>query len=176
MPHPPVLGLTGGGGGGWGICLKNSPPGVGQLYNYVLHHYDIASLKLAHAHTVSAFTCCACVFVQAPKFNMDERKRVLVQFGDNCRCIVVPTTSETTQSERKLLEEEIRNVFSDLLAPRDKIYLQVKDEEWGGIFVDFFEDDVVHKSVFKMVAIKPVQVCTSVVNISCQFATMSSLL
>ena len=50
------------------------------------------------------------------------------------RCIVMPTTSEATQSERKLLEEEIRNVFSNLLAPRDKIYLQVKDEEWGGIF------------------------------------------
>ena len=86
MPHPPVLGLTG--GGGWGICLKNSPPGVGQLYNYVLHHYDIASLKLAHAHTVSAFTCCACVFVQAPKFNMDERKSscpVWRQLSLHCR-------------------------------------------------------------------------------------------
>ena len=97
---------------------------------------------------------------------MDERKRVLVQFGDNCRCIVVPTTSEITQLERKLLEEEICNVFNNLLAPRDKIYLQVKDEEWGGIFVDVFENDVVHKSVFRMVAIKPVQLCTSVVNIS----------
>ena len=110
------------------------------------------------------------------KPQMDERKRVLVQFGDNCRCIVVPTTSETTQLEKKLLEEKICNMFSDLLAPRDKIYLQVKDEEWGGIFADVFENDVVHKSVFKMVAIKPVQVCTCVVNISCQFTTMSSLL
>ena len=88
------------------------------------------------------------------KPQLDERKRVLAQFGDNCRCIVVPTTSETTQSERKLLEEEIRNVFSDLLAPRDKIYLLVKDEEWRGIFVDFFEDDVVHKSVLRMVTYK----------------------
>ena len=104
------------------------------------------------------------------------KERVLVQFGNNCHCIVVLTTSETTQSERKLLEEEIRNMFSDLLAPRDKIYLQVKDEEWGGIFVDFLEDDVVHKCVFRMMAIKPVQVCTSVVNISSQFATISSLL
>ena len=76
------------------------------------------------------------------KPQMDERKRVLVQFGDNYRCIVVPTTSETTQLEKKLLEEKIRNVFSDLLAPCDKIYFQVK---WGGIFVDVFENDVVHK-------------------------------
>ena len=52
-------------------------------------------------------------------------------------------------------------MFSDLLALRDKIYLQVKDEEWGGIFVDFFEDDVVHKSVFRMVAMSDFQLCVN---------------
>ena len=58
MPHPPVLGLTGGRDGGF--VLKILSQGVGQLYNYVLYHYDITVLKLAHVHTVSTY---ACVFV-----------------------------------------------------------------------------------------------------------------
>ena len=111
----------------------------------------LSFLKLAHAHTVSAFTV-LCVRVCASPNWMKERE-FLSSLATNCRCIVAQTISETTQSERKLLEEEIRNVFSNLLAPRDKIYLQVKDE-WRGIFVDFFEDDVVHTNVLRMVTYK----------------------
>ena len=47
--------------GRWGVCLKNSLPGVGQLYNYVLYHYDITVLKLAHAHTFLTYACVFCV-------------------------------------------------------------------------------------------------------------------
>ena len=56
MSHSPIVELTGGGDGGF--ILKILSQG-GQLYNYVLYHYDITVLKLAHVHTVSA---CACVF------------------------------------------------------------------------------------------------------------------
>ena len=39
---------------------------------------------------------------------------MLVQFGDNARCVVVPS-AECAESERELLETEIRRVFSDLV-------------------------------------------------------------
>ena len=51
----------------------------------------------------------------------------------------------------------------------------MKDDEWGGMFVDFLDCSVADKSVFKMVVVKSGQVCRSVL-ISCHFATMSLLL
>lgn len=85
------------------------------------------------------------------------QKHALVQFGDNCHCIDVPSVSGT-QTEREVFVERIREVYSDLL-PRGKyiIFLQKKAEDWGGVFVDYFDSPVPDRSVFKMIA-KPVQV------------------
>ena len=51
----------------------------------------------------------------------------------------------------------------------------MKDDKWGGRFVDFLDSSVVDKSVFKMVVVKSGQVCRSVLT-SYHFATMSLLL
>jgi len=51
----------------------------------------------------------------------------------------------------------------------------VKDDEWGGRFVDFLHSSVVDKNVFKMVVVKSGQICRSVLT-SCHFATVSLLL
>ena len=41
----------------------------------------------------------------------------------------------TFSGAKENLVEEIRVVFKDQLASED-VYLQIKDESWGGIFVD----------------------------------------
>ena len=95
---------------------------------------------------------------------MAEPKRVLLQFGDNSRCAEVPSAS-SLQSERELLIERIQEVYSDLLPPNCNIFLQLKDEQWGGVFVDYFESTIPDRSIFKIVTAKPVQVkCNCIVR------------
>ena len=90
---------------------------------------------------------------------MASQKRVLLQFGDHSRCIDVPSASGSSKSERELVIERVRrDVYSDLLPPNCTIFLQVKDEEWGGAFVDYFEDTVPDKSIFRVVTAKPAEV------------------
>ena len=45
----------------------------------------------------------------------------------------------------------VRDVYSDLLPLNCTIFLQVKDEEWGGAFVDHFEGTVPDKNIFRIV-------------------------
>ena len=70
---------------------------------------------------------------------MASQKRVLVQFGDHNRSGHVPSAYKSSKTEFELLIERVQDVYSDLLPPNCTIFPQVKDEEWGGAFVDYFE-------------------------------------
>ena len=82
---------------------------------------------------------------------MASQKKVLVQFGDHNRSVHVPSASQSSKSERELLIERVRDIYCDFLPPNCTIFLQVEDEEWGGVFVDYFEGTVPDKSIFRMV-------------------------
>ena len=79
---------------------------------------------------------------------MASQKRVLVQFGDHNRSGHVPSAYKSSKTEFELLIERVRDVCT--------IVLQVKDEEWGGAFVDYFEDTVPDKNIFRIVKGKKV--------------------
>ena len=74
---------------------------------------------------------------------MASQKRVLVQFGYHNHSGHVPSAYKSSKTEFELLIERVRDVCT--------IFLQVKDEEWGGAFVDYFEDTVPDKNIFRIV-------------------------
>ena len=56
----------------------------------------------------------------------------------------------------------IRETFSDKIKDNDAVILQMKDEEWGGAFIDYFEDRVPDKSILRVIVEKPqVSICTN---------------
>lgn len=110
--------------------------------------------KLNMCSVPCAPSACSCRL----ELKMSEQKHALMQFGNNCLCIDVPSASSSRQSEREVFVERIREVYSDLLPSGNyTIFLQRKAEDWGGVFIDYFDDTVPDRSVFKMIA-KPVQV------------------
>lgn len=89
---------------------------------------------------------------------MDGTKKVLVQLGSYNRVV---TVDDTSRSEREALISSIRVTFSDKIKDSDAIILQMKDEEWGGAFIDYFEDRVPDKSILRVIVEKPqVSICT----------------
>ena len=84
-------------------------------------------------------------------------KAVLVCFGDNRRVFTIPPSSERTVSERESLLALCRSEFRELM-PADTctLTLQVKDEDWGGIYVDYTESHVEDRSKFQLVAVPQV--------------------
>ena len=83
-------------------------------------------------------------------------KRVLVQVGSNNRVVAIDRTSSDDLTEREALIWSIRIEYGDKIASQDNITLQLKDEDWGGIFFDFFQDSVPDRSIFKAVVEKQV--------------------
>ena len=61
-----------------------------------------------------------------------ESIQVLVCFGDSKR-VVVCCSSQTSD-----VETAVKQVFGDLLSGRE-FFLQLKIEEWGGVFIDVME-------------------------------------
>ena len=57
--------------------------------------------------------------------------------------MLIPSAYKSSKTEFELLIERVRDVCT--------IFLQVKDEEWGGAFVDYFEDTVPDKNIFRIV-------------------------
>ena len=43
----------------------------------------------------------------------------------------------------------VRKAFSDVITPTDEVFLQIKDETWGGMFIDLVDQDVPDRSVLK---------------------------
>lgn len=92
-------------------------------------------------------------------------KAVLISFGESRRVINVPLTdsAQSTVSEHDFLLNAFLSEFRDLLPDDVSAYtltLQVKDETWGGVFVDYKHESVMDKAVSKLVAIpRMVSVC-----------------
>ena len=71
---------------------------------------------------------------------------VLVKFLNRCR----PVSLSPGSREKDLLEN-IRTVYGDVLSKGQKFLLQIKDDAWGGEFVDVGEDmEIADRSVFKL--------------------------
>ena len=97
---------------------------------------------------------------------MSAKKTVLVSLDDRNR----PVTF--TGNKQELLKE-IKTVFKDLLGD-SQVFLQVKDENWGGIFIDVLEQEIPDKSVLKA---KRVVVANPEVNVgSVQLEQVCSLI
>ena len=77
-------------------------------------------------------------------------KQVLVQLGSHNRIVVVQGGEN---SEREALISAIRVTYK--IAASDSIMLQIKDEEWAGAFVDYFQDGIPDMSVFRAIVEKP---------------------
>ena len=62
-----------------------------------------------------------------------DQKTVLVQLGERARTLVFAGGDGDDVARAT---EATRAKYSDVLRPAEEIVLQLKDEEWGGIFVD----------------------------------------
>ena len=78
--------------------------------------------------------------------NRAEEVSVLVRYGSRCRRIVL--SSGSSESE---LRVNIRDVFGDLLGAEQRFFLQLKDDDWGGEFIDVPDGlKVADRSVFRL--------------------------
>lgn len=75
-------------------------------------------------------------------------KNVLVQLGEFSRIIQLVSTALGSSSEKDMLFEKIRGVYSDRIQADDRLTLQRKDDSWGGVFVDFIDEVIEDRSVF----------------------------
>ena len=66
------------------------------------------------------------------------KKTVLVQCGEFNRVISFEPSDECT--ERDAFIVEVRRAFNERIGTEDQLMLQMKHEEWGGIFVDYFSE------------------------------------
>ena len=92
--------------------------------------------------------------------DMSADKKILVCFGERKRTINIP--GEDIKSDEESLRTNAYEVFRDLLSPSTPIVFQLKDEEWGGEFVDLLSDQAIEdRSIVKMIIseIKQVLFC-----------------
>ena len=76
----------------------------------------------------------------------DVKVTVLVRYASRCRPVSLPAGSD----EREL-RVNIRNVFGDVLSVGQQFFLQIKDDNWGGEFIDVPEGmKVANRSVFRL--------------------------
>ena len=88
------------------------------------------------AQSVVLTTKCDCTLN-----NLMSKKTMLVQFGSFTRKVEFEIPLETDKiTEREALLKEIKVNFKERICIEDKVTLQMKDEDWGGVFVDFFAE------------------------------------
>lgn len=91
-------------------------------------------------------------------------------------CAQVHLDSLTDASERETLLALCHREFRSQL-PEDRgaytLTLQVKSEDWRGLFIDFVEQGVVHKAVFKLIAVPRAVSVISRVHSRCVSAFVS---
>ena len=86
-----------------------------------------------------------------------DQKTAFVQLGERARAIVFAGGDGDDVARAT---EATRATYSDVLRPAEEIALQLKDEEWGGIFVDKLEGEIPSRSVLKAVVIPLVLILT----------------
>ena len=107
--------------------------------------------------------CASCGAVQrGSKFSIKKHvgrmaalKRVVVQLGSFNRVIQVGSNEK---NEREALVKRIREIFGERIADDDHVTLQIKDQEWEGMYIDFFENEVPDRAVLKVIVERP-EVC-----------------
>lgn len=89
-----------------------------------------------------------------------EQKSVLVSVGGRSRVVSFCTG---VASEKSTLTAAVKATFRDLLSAKQDFFLQVKDDDWGGAFVELQEDQTIpDKAVIEAVI---VQKCSEVLYI-----------
>ena len=79
-----------------------------------------------------------------------DLKRVLVEIGNNRKpvCFV----SDPAETDLTIVKKAIVSVFNIQLSESESILVQVKSEEWGGLWVDIGEEEqIADKSVLKAI-------------------------
>ena len=81
-----------------------------------------------------------------------------MQLGEYSRVIQLDSSPQGS-TEKEMLYEKIRAAFCGRIRGDDHLTLQKKDESWGGLFVDFLDDVIEDRSVFRVVVEMPMKVC-----------------
>lgn len=76
-------------------------------------------------------------------------KTVLVSMEDNNQVVAFGWTSNVPV-DSEALTLAVKAAFSDVL-PGQTFFLQIKSEEWGGVFVDTFQQEIPDKSMIKAI-------------------------
>ena len=76
---------------------------------------------------------------------------MLVQVNQYSRKISFTQAEGEESSELCLLQQKVREEFKEITNPEDKLTFQMRDKDFGGLFVDYFEDKVPDRAVFKVV-------------------------
>ena len=81
------------------------------------------------------------------------QKRMLVKLGDSNRPVSFVSDGENDQD---IVREEIRRVYHDEIPENSSFILQMKDEEWGGEFVDISpsQTNIASRSILKVIVKK----------------------
>ena len=92
-------------------------------------------------------------WLDSARVKMAEEKRVLVKLGDSNRPVSFLSDGENDQD---VLKEEIRKIYRDEIPETSSFILQIKDEEWGGEFVDISpsQTEIPSKSILKVIVKK----------------------
>ena len=71
----------------------------------------------------------------------DAKKTVLVSFKDHKRLLTYSSTGG-----RDELTERVYEVFQGVISMGTNIFLQIKDQEWDGVYLDLLDQDIPDKS------------------------------
>ena len=115
-----------------GVLTTDISPGVRHLINY-----KCAVPRALHFER---------------KMEATAVKKVLVSVGENRR--IVSFSSTPASSDAEILSKAIKETFGDVLKSGQEFYIQVKNEEWGGLFLDVLDQEIVDKAVIN-VLLKP---------------------
>ena len=113
------------------------------------------------AYTVPLPSLCSCLCVAGPCVaGMSTTKSVVVQCGAFNRIVSFSTAAPVGRTERELLCEAIRVAYSERIGPNDRLTLQVRSQEWDGMLIDFFGDEIEDKMSKMSFIIMIAQLCT----------------
>ena len=79
-------------------------------------------------------------------------KKVLVNVGENRR--IVSFSSMPASTDAEALSKAVKETFCDVLKSDQQFFIQVKNEDWGRIFLDVLDQEIVDKAVIN-VLVKP---------------------
>ena len=85
------------------------------------------------------------------------RKAVVVQLNNFNRVISFEPNPETQKTEQQLLLDAIREAYRERIGENDSLTLQVKSEEWDGMLIDFFGENIEDRMKFTLVV--EVRIC-----------------